>query len=144
MTDTAIVVLAAKYKYDFWRPVTGIRKADHEGNSMTLADQNWESLLESPPHPDYVSGHAGFNGVAAAAWALYFGADKTSFTMSSGSIPGIERRYESFRACAEEISMSRVYGGTHLRFSGVNGLECGRGVAAKVWEGFRGSIDSDR
>lgn len=132
MADAGIVVWKAKYQYDFWRPSTAITKADSDGNSMTKPDGDWKSLLPSPPHPEYVSGHAGFSGAAAETLAQFFGDDKMSFVTTSETVPNVERHYDSFQACAQEIVMSRVYGGIHYPVSGTEGITCGRRVAAKV------------
>ena len=70
MADAGIVAWNAKFEYDFWRPVTGIREADLDGNPLTEADPDWvpfgapEPMGQNftPPFPTYISGHATFGG----------------------------------------------------------------------------------
>ncbi len=134
MADAAIVIWRAKYKYGLWRPVDAIRGAWDDGNPGTEGDSDWQSLLPSPPHPEYPSGHAGFSGAAAEVLARFFGADGINFTVSSTRVPGATRDYQSLWAAALEISMSRVYCGIHYQFSGLAGLVAGRRVGEIVWQ----------
>ena len=45
--------------------MTAIRYGAYDGNPQTAADPTWNSYLETPSHPDYLSLHA----VLCAAWA---------------------------------------------------------------------------
>jgi hypothetical protein len=56
--DSQIACWHWKYQVNFWRPVTAIRAADRAKNMALKPDPNWESLLTTPAHPDYPSGHA--------------------------------------------------------------------------------------
>ncbi len=134
MADAAIVIWRAKSKYRFWRPVDAIRGAWEDGNPETEGDGDWNSLLPSPPHPEYPSGHAGVSGAAAEVLARFFGSDGQSFSVSSGMIPGYERSYRSLWAAALEVATSRVYCGIHYGFSGVDGVVTGRRVGEVVWQ----------
>ena len=58
LTDAYIGTWDAKYHNRFWRPVAAIRLASSDGNPATSADPTWTPLLETPPIPDYDSGHA--------------------------------------------------------------------------------------
>src|SRR5262249_4418289 len=102
MADAAICGWDAKYRYDFWRPVTAIREADQDGNPATDPDPNWSSLIVTPPFPDYVSGHATFSGAAATVLALFYGTDEVAFTSRSDFLPGAVRSFSSFSQAAEE------------------------------------------
>jgi hypothetical protein len=131
MADVSIVCWSAKYQYNFWRPVTAIHLADKDGNPSTHGYGEWKPLLKTPPHPDYVSGHAAFSGAAARVMGKFFG-EGTEFRVTSETVPGVERSYSSFKQCAEEIAESRVHGGIHYRFSGEAGLAMGHAVADSV------------
>jgi hypothetical protein len=63
-TDGYISGWAVKYKYPQARPVTLIREADKLGIPGLVADPNWEPLLITPNHPNYISGHSIFAGTA--------------------------------------------------------------------------------
>jgi membrane-associated phospholipid phosphatase len=64
LADAGIAAWDAKYAYDFWRPATAIRQADFDNNPQTTADPTWDSLIGTPPFPEYVSGHSTFSGAA--------------------------------------------------------------------------------
>jgi membrane-associated phospholipid phosphatase len=131
MADVSIVCWNAKYCYNLWRPVTAIHRADEDGNAATHANPEWRPLLKTPPHPEYVSGHAAFSGAAATVLNAFF-PEGTRFSVTSETVPNVVRTYESFDACAREIAESRVHGGIHYRFSGENGLLLGQTTAALV------------
>jgi len=131
MADAAIVCWNAKYHYNFWRPVTAIHHADEDGNPQTHANADWRPLLKTPPHPEYVSGHAAFSSAAATILNSFF-PNGTKFSVTSETVPDTVRTYSSFDDCAREIAQSRVHGGIHFRFSGENGLLLGRTVADLV------------
>ena len=58
LADGYIGTFETKYHYDYWRPVTAIHLAATDGNPDTDADPGWTPLMETPPIPDYDSGHA--------------------------------------------------------------------------------------
>lgn len=135
--DCLIAGYDAKYRYNFWRPVTAIRYGAYDGNPQTAGDPTWNSYLETPSHPEYPSLHA----VLCAAWAeilaRYFGTDQFSFTMTSAKpYPGIKRSFKSFSQAAQESADSRIYAGVHFRSSSRDGLVIGRKIGAQVFEKF--------
>jgi membrane-associated phospholipid phosphatase len=130
LADAAIVCWETKFKYNFWRPVTAIRAADTDGNPATEADTTWTPLLVTPPFPDYTSGHSTFSGAASSVLAAAFGATREfSATSDNGATT---RTFTSFRAAADEAGMSRIYGGIHYMSANLEGLRCGRQIAASV------------
>lgn len=139
MSDAAIACWDSKYFYNFWRPVTAIRAADSDGNSATEPDPDWMPLLNTPAFPEYVPGHSAFSGAAAVVLAHFNGGDKIRFTISSDSLPGKTRSYESLWTCAEEVSQSRLYGGIHFPSGLKDGLELGRRIAQHSLDLFFGS-----
>src|SRR3954451_13117603 len=130
--DSYFAIWDAKYTYDFWRPVTAIRAADTDGNPDTVPDPAWTSFKGTPPFPSYVSGHSGHSAAAAAVLAAYFGTDDVPFTLSTDSLPGVTRSYESFSEAVQEVSDSRVYAGIHWRFDVTAGEDLGYEVGQYV------------
>jgi hypothetical protein len=51
LADSAILTWNEKAQYAFWRPITAIQAADGGGTA-------WFPLVETPPFPEYPSGHA--------------------------------------------------------------------------------------
>ena len=137
LADTCIVIWDTKYHYNYWRPVTAIRRADEDDNAGTMADKNWEPLLVTPPHPEYVSGHSGISGAAATVLEHFFGTESIAFSADSDDVKDTTRNFTSFQACAEEFAMSRIYGGIHFPTAGREGLAMGRRIAMAVMPEFK-------
>lgn len=130
--DSAIVCWATKYRYNTWRPVTAIWRADEDGNPDTAPDPSWDHYLVSPNFPEYTSGHSTFSKASAEVLTWFFGTDALTFTATSDSLPGVTRTYHSLAACADEIGMSRIYGGIHFQFANREGKRCGARIAQHV------------
>ena len=138
MADAAVACWDAKYAYDFWRPITAVRMADADQNPETTADPGWEPLLNTPNHPEYVSGHSAFSGAAGRILNAFFGTGEIAFSVGSDTLPEEVRKFERVDDCVRECSLSRVYGGIHFRFSCEDGVELGRQVGDYVWEKNKG------
>ncbi|HZL88513.1 MAG TPA: phosphatase PAP2 family protein [Pirellulaceae bacterium] len=136
MADAAIMAWDAKYATEFWRPVTGIRAADTDGNPDTAADSTWTPLIVTPPFPSYVSGHASFSGAAAAVLKAFFGRDNIAFVLASEDATVPNRSFTSFSQAAQESADSRMYGGIHWRFDNEDGLIAGRRLGRFVAGNF--------
>jgi hypothetical protein len=134
--DAAICSWDAKYEFDFWRPVTGIRAADSDGNPDTSGDPNWTPLIATPPFPSYTSGHATFSGAAAAVLASFFGRDRIAFTVESEDPGADARTFRSFSHAATESALSRLYGGIHWSFDNDDGLAAGTELGRFVFSNF--------
>jgi PAP2 superfamily/CARDB len=133
--DAGIGAYNAKYTFNRWRPITAIREADTDGNSQTGADPNWESLLNTPAHPDYLAAHSVFGGAAGKVLSYIYG-DDTSFNITSQELPGVSRSYQSFTQAAAESGMSRIYGGVHFQSANIDGLATGNAIANDVLSKF--------
>ena len=132
MADAAIAAWDAKFEYTFWRPVTAIRLADTDGNSLTTTDSVWLPFLNpTPAHPDYPSNHSTVSGAAATVLTSYFG-DHVTFTSTSDNLPGVQRTHSNFSAAADEANDSRVYGGIHFRSACVDGRATGDAIGNYV------------
>ena len=133
MADAAICAWDAKYTYNFWRPVTAIRNGDSDRNPATAADPDWNSLITTPPFPEYISGHSTFSGAAAAVLSLFYGTTRIPFTTGSDALPGVNRRFRSFLDAAREAALSRLYGGIHFRSANDDGLKSGLGIGERTF-----------
>ncbi len=129
VADASISAWDTKCTYNVWRPETGIRLADQDGDPMTDADPTWLALLPTPNHPSYTSGHSTFSSAAAAALAAFIGDDAFSFTLTS---EGMTRSFASFSEAAAEAGQSRIYGGIHWQFDNQAGLAAGHDVGVYV------------
>jgi len=121
VADGFIGCWQAKYQYDLIRPVSYIRR---------VIDPKWEPLLNTPPFPEYPSGHSTQSGAAADVLTNLFG-ENFAFEDKTGAHAGLApRNFPSFWAAADDAGISRLYGGIHFRAAIENGLEQGRCIAA--------------
>jgi PAP2 superfamily len=133
MADAGIACWEAKYHFHAWRPITAIGLADQDSNPATDVDLAWTPLLVTPPHPEYPSGHSTVSGAAVRVLSQAFG-DKTFFTLTSETLPGMIRSYTSFSSALAEIHNARVYGGIHFRPACRDGSAVGMSVANYVMQ----------
>ena len=117
MADAFVGCWHDKYVYNLIRPITYIKKN---------IDPKWEPLLNTPPFPEYPSGHSTVSGAMGAVMTAFFG-DNYAFEDKTGSPDGRNpRNYKSFNAAADEAGISRLYGGIHFHSAIVDGLAQGR------------------
>ncbi len=144
MVDAGIASWNSKYEYDFWRPISAIRRADEDGNDATDADPNWVPLGApgddpssssddfTPPFPTYVSGHATFGGALFKTLEEFYGTDDMNFTLTSDELPNVERQFTSFSQAMIENGRSRVYLGIHFFFDDLVGQDLGSEIAEYI------------
>ena len=141
LIDGYIGTWDTKYHYRFWRPVTAIRLADIDGNPATTADPTWTPLVETPPIPDYDSGHAVEGGAAAQVLARFFGTDTISFSNCSYTLPAEQtcadptptlRHFTRLSQAADENAVSRIYIGFHFRDAVEIGTRHGEKIADRT------------
>lgn len=139
LADGVISCWDTKYKYNVWRPVTGIRLAGQDWNSLTAPDPCWFPLgppdfrTWTPPFPAYTSGHATMGGVLFRALQLYYRTDQIAFTFESDDLPGRPRSYKTLSQADQENADSRVYMGVHWRFDQTVGQQQGHKVAEYIY-----------
>jgi hypothetical protein len=117
-----------KYRSEYIRPVTAI----HEH-----VDKKWQPFLQTPPFPEYTSGHSVVSSSVATVLTRQFG-DNFAFT-DDYELPyiGIARSFPSFIKASEEACMSRLYGGIHFRSAIDNGRSQGRNLGAFILQKVR-------
>jgi hypothetical protein len=127
-----------KAKYENWaeRPFSFIRSI-----IAPNASPAWKSYLPTPGFPDFPSNHAIFSsGVTYVLSSIYGGqvafTDETyeGITADLGNGPENlgSRHYDSFDEWMQEISMSRLYGGIHYRYSCEEGVKQGKKIAENI------------
>jgi hypothetical protein len=149
--DAAIAAWNSKFTYNSWRPVTVFQQGykDANGTSVISSDPNWESLIITPPFPEYVSGHSTFSAAAATVLTSFFG-NNLSFNTTSTSLPGVTFEFNpdvanaqsSFWSAANQAGESRIYGGIHFEFSNQAGLSLGSNVGEWVLSSFDPTKDT--
>lgn len=122
-SDALVSCYKTKYTYNQLRPITYIQ---------ANFNPTWKSLLGTPPFPDYTSAHSIQTGAAARVLADIFG-DNTTFTDNSINDLGFTpRTFTKFSDYANEVGLSRIYGGIHVRSSDFIGLAAGDLVGKHV------------
>jgi hypothetical protein len=132
LADTAIAFFDAKYTYDLWRPVTAVQMAEIDNNPRTVQDAAWLPLsAKTAPDPSYPGAHSAIS--TAASWVLrnYLG-DRINLDVTSESLTGVTRHFNSFSDAAVEAGLSRIYAGQHFRFDHEAGEHLGNRVAHSV------------
>jgi PAP2 superfamily len=78
-------------------------------------DPNWVPILQTPPFPEYTSGHSVVSGTSATILTHLFGGN-VAFTDSTEMYLGLApRTFPNFKEAAKQASVSRLYGGIHYR-----------------------------
>lgn len=114
-----------KFKSKLIRPETYINQ---------YINENWVPLLQTPPFPEYTSGHSVISSSAAIALTNLFG-DNVAFTDSTEVEFGLAvRSFKSFEEASQEAAVSRMYGGIHYRPACENGVVQGKALGNYIVE----------
>ena len=123
LADGFLSVWAEKYASSMIRPETVINK---------YIDESWAPLLQTPPFPEYTSGHSGISTAAAVVLTQLYG-ENFAFADSTEVEYGLPvRSFTSFEQAASEAAISRLYGGIHFRRAVEQGQVQGRKVGEHV------------
>lgn len=127
LTDSFIACWDEKYRSNRIRPETAIRK---------LINVRWKPLLQTPPFPEYVSGHSCISSASAIILSHYIGSN-ISFTDTTEVRFGLPKRhFTSFQQAANEAAISRFYGGIHfmdgVKEGSLQGAEVGKWILKKM------------
>lgn len=109
-----------KFKSNAVRPETYIHK---------LIDPLWKPLIETPPFPEYTSGHSVVSAAAATMLTHYLPKPHAFADSTQGYLNLNPRYYTNFYEAANEASLSRFYGGIHYMPALVNGNKQGQDVS---------------
>lgn len=123
LADAFISCWEEKYNSNRIRPETYINQQ---------IDRAWRPLLQTPPFPEYTSGHSvASQAVATVLTALagrpigYTDTVEVEFGVAA-------RTYSSVAQAAREAAISRLYGGIHFRDSIENGMQQGEQIGQFV------------
>jgi hypothetical protein len=125
LADAFISCWEAKYVYRTVRPETYINR---------YIDKEWRPFIQTPPFPEYPSGHSTISASAATMLTSLFG-ENYAFT-DSAEVPfgRPPRHFSSFAEAAQEASMSRLYGGIHFLKSLTHSASAGKRIGEHVVE----------
>ncbi|MGB5376479.1 vanadium-dependent haloperoxidase [Muriicola sp.] len=121
IADAFISCWDEKYRSNLIRPETLIN--EH-------IDENWKPVLQTPPFPEYTSGHSVVSGAASTVLTDVFG-ENFSFKDDTELPYGLPvRTFSSFKQAADEAAISRMYGGIHYRAAVEVGVKQGRDLGS--------------
>ncbi len=123
IADAFISCWDEKYRSNLIRPETLIN--EH-------IDDSWKPVLQTPPFPEYTSGHSVVSGAASTALTDIFGANFAFDDDTEVSYGLPIRSFESFDKAADEAAISRMYGGIHYRAAVEVGVKQGRNLGKFV------------
>ena len=122
LMDAFICCWDEKYRSNRIRPETAIRK---------YIDVTWEPLIQTPPFPEYLSGHSVISATSATILTHFFGA-RFQYTDTVENRYGLApRTFTSFSEAAQEAALSRFYGGIHFMDAVDNGFK--QGLQVGTW-----------
>lgn len=120
--DAIIACWDEKFRSDYIRPVTAIQQ---------LISPVWQPRLQTPPFPEYPSGHSVISNASATILTAIFG--NFAYTDDVEVPYGLPKRnFTSFSQAADEAAISRLYGGIHYREAIENGKTMGTNVGNNV------------
>ena len=124
LMDGFICCWDEKFRSNRIRPETAIRQ---------YIDANYKPLLQTPPFPEYLSGHSTISAASAVILSHYFGNDFHYKDTSEESYGLPSRKFKSFQEAALEAGVSRFYGGIHFMDAIDNGRKQGLQVGEWVF-----------
>lgn len=128
LADGFISCWDEKYRSNVIRPETYINQ---------YINTNWVPLLQTPPFPEYTSGHSVISVASALMLTSLFG-ENFSFADSTEVEFGIPvRHFSSFKHAAEEAAISRFYGGIHYMPAITNGIQEGKEIGSFFTQNLR-------
>jgi vanadium-dependent haloperoxidase-like protein len=139
--DAMISMMAAKYRYQFWRPVTAIDPGSvtndglgpmpgfDDGNPLTVEMPGWRPLLPTPNHPEYPSAHCTITSAVSDVIAHWMGTDAINIDLQGNANFSATRHFATVQDLVTEVENARVWAGLHYRFSTVAGANLGKEVA---------------
>jgi hypothetical protein len=119
LADAFISCWDEKYRSELIRPETVINQ---------YIDEDWIPVLQTPPFPEYTSGHSVISAAAATALTTVFG-EPFPFEDTTELEYGLpSRSFESFYQASQEAAISRLYGGIHYMPACENGITQGKAL----------------
>lgn len=128
LMDAFISCWEEKYRTNRIRPESYIDR---------YIDRHWQPYLQTPPFPEYTSGHSVIS-TASAEVLTYLLGERLDYRDNAEELFDITpRTFHSFREAAAEAAISRLYGGIHYRDAVVNGQVQGRVIADYILSRLR-------
>lgn len=125
LSDAFIVSWEEKFRSNLVRPETVINR---------YIDEDWMPMLQTPPFPEYTSGHSVISTAAGIVLTSIYGESFAYEDTTEVEYGLTARSFASFRDASAEAAISRLYGGIHYMPAIENGIAQGRQVGEYVVE----------
>ncbi len=112
-----------KFRSSTVRPITVIRE---------VFNPKWDALLQTPPFPEYTSGHSVISAAAATTAIAFFGTALAFHDTTEVKYLNMSRKFTSIQQAADEAGISRLYGGIHFR----SAIEQGKTQGNRIGERY--------
>ena len=139
MADALIGCFQWKYKDVNGGPVTNTERPITYIRGV-MGHTNWNAKFNTPPHPDFPSGHSTTAGAAEIIFTNLFGENYAFINHTYDYLNMPPQTYSSFSDMAEQIGMSRVYAGIHTRHV----CEAGRTQGQKIAENILSIVSQEK
>jgi PAP2 superfamily len=163
LMDASIASWDVKYRWDFVRPITGIREhfrgkpipswlGPYQGFGVVPGERwlPYQPLnVVTPAFPEYTSGHSAFSAAGATVLTKFTGSDAFGISVTvragtsrieprDGTHPGTPAKdvtlsWPTLSAAAAEAGLSRRLGGIHFQSGDEHGRAVGARVGADAW-----------
>jgi hypothetical protein len=128
IADAFIGCWKEKYRSFVVRPVSYMHR---------VVDKNFNSIIPTPPFPEYPSGHSVQSAAAVRVLIALLG-DSISFADSTQvDIGQPPRQFANFTAALKEVAISRVYAGVHYMPAVLDGMTQGECIGDRVLQRLR-------
>ena len=121
--DAFIGCWREKYRSNVVRPVDWVQR---------VLDKDFQTVIPTPPFPEYPSGHSVQSGAAVEVLIGMLGDTIPYIDSTQVDIGQPPRPFTSFSAARNEVAISRVYAGVHYFPAVVDGLAQGQCIGRKV------------
>lgn len=121
--DAFISCWDEKFKTNLIRPITIINQS---------IDKNWTPYIQTPPFPEFTSGHSVISNAAATILTNMFGENFEFMDQTEIPFGNESRHFNSFFEAAHESTISRVYGGIHYPETARISIKQGKNVGENV------------
>ena len=123
IADAFIGCWQEKYRSNVVRPVAWVQR---------VIDPKFQTVIPTPPFPEYPSGHSVQSGAAVTVLIAMLGDTIPYIDSTQVDIGQPPRRFASFSSARDEVAISRVYAGVHFFPAVVDGLTQGQCIGRKV------------
>jgi len=123
IADAFIGCWKEKYRSLVVRPVAYVQR---------VFDPKFQTVIPTPPFPEYTSGHSVQSGAAVAVLAKILGDTIPFIDSTQVDIGQPPRPFKSLSTALDEVAISRVYAGVHYFPAVYDGLKQGQCIGRRV------------